>query len=139
MKWVSAWAWGLLFGIGLCVSGMTNPDKVLAFLDLAGAWDPALMFVLGGAVVTSTLGYRWVLQRQRPVLESEMCVPAARAIDARLIGGSLVFGIGWGLYGYCPGPAIAALAYLQTETVWFVLALIAGSLLARRFAAPAVR
>lgn len=122
---------GALFGLGLAVSGMTNPDKVLNFLDLAGRWDPSLALVVGGALAVSVPGYAWVRRRGRTVCGDALQLPPATRIDARLLAGSALFGIGWGIAGYCPGPALANLAHGATEAVAFVIALLAGSQLAR--------
>jgi uncharacterized membrane protein YedE/YeeE len=110
---------------------MIDPRKVLGFLDLAGAWDASLMFVLGGAVALTAIGFRFVLRRSKPWFEYQFRLPGAAAIDAPLILGSALFGIGWGLAGYCPGPAIASLAFGNTEALWFVPAMVAGAGLAR--------
>lgn len=101
---------GLVFGFGLALAGMTSPQKVLAFLDVAGDWDPALLFVLGGAVATAAIAFRFVLRRPRPVFDARFHLSDARRIDAPLVVGSTLFGIGWGIAGYCPGPAVALLA-----------------------------
>lgn len=122
---------GLLFGIGLLVSGMANPAKVQNFLDLAGIWDPSLAFVMAGAVATTYVGYRFVLQRPRPLLAERFALPRASDIDASLVIGAALFGIGWGLSGYCPGPAITALPLLAKGTLVFVPSMIAGIALAR--------
>ncbi|MDO3380852.1 YeeE/YedE family protein [Gilvimarinus algae] len=126
MKSVFALICGLLFGAGLAMSGMTDTAKVLGFLDLFGRWDPALMFVMGGAVVVTLVGFRLVLRRSRPVCDERFNLPANRRIDRRLLAGAAVFGLGWGLYGYCPGPALSALVYLEIKTLAFVLAMISG-------------
>jgi hypothetical protein len=117
---------GLLFGFGLALSGMTRPQKVLGFLDVAGHWDPSLAFVLGGAVVVATIAFRVVLRRRAPLFAASFDLPKNRAIDAPLIGGALLFGIGWGVAGYCPGPALAQLAAPNRETLYFLPAMIAG-------------
>ncbi len=117
---------GVLFGLGLAVSGMVNPAKVLGFLDLAGAWDPTLAFVMAGALVTTMIGYRLVLRRPGPVLGGSFPAPATSAIDRPLILGALIFGVGWGLVGFCPGPAIASLAYLDPGSFLFVAAMVVG-------------
>ena len=117
---------GALFGLGLALSGMTDPLRVLGFLDLFGQWDPALLFVLGGAVATTAMAFRFVLRRPHPVLAERFLVPDARAIDAPLLAGAAIFGIGWGLAGYCPGPALAGLGALSREALWFVPAMVAG-------------
>jgi uncharacterized membrane protein YedE/YeeE len=122
---------GLIFGLGLLISGMANPAKVQNFLDLAGIFDPSLIFVMTGAVVVTFAGYRLVLRRPRPVLAERFYLPAAKDIDARLVGGAALFGIGWGLSGFCPGPAITSLLLLAKGTLVFVPAMLAGILLAR--------
>jgi uncharacterized protein len=122
---------GILFGAGLVVSDMINPARVLAFLDVAGAWDPALAFVMGGALLPSAAAYAYRRKLAKPVLEERFHVPTSRTIDAKLIGGAVVFGLGWGLVGLCPGPAIAALVSGKWQAVVFVLAMIAGMALYR--------
>ena len=116
---------GALFGAGLAVGGMTDPGRILAFLDVLGAWDPTLLFVMGGALAVTLPGYAWAM-RGRPVLEASFDLPATRAIDARLVGGASLFGIGWGLVGYCPGPAVASLWQPTTELAVFILMMLAG-------------
>ncbi len=129
---VSACLIGILFGLGITVSGMINPAKVLNFFDLAGNWDPSLAFVMGGGLVTALIGYRLVFGRlQAPLFGDVFAARAAGAIDARLVGGAAVFGIGWGMAGFCPGGAIPALGLLRGETLIFVVAVIAGIVLAR--------
>jgi uncharacterized membrane protein YedE/YeeE len=122
---------GLLFGVGLAVSGMTLPRKVLAFLDVTGAWDPSLLFVMGGAVAVHFCGYRLVRGRAAPPLAERFVLPLARPIDARLCIGSVLFGVGWGIAGYCPGPALVSLASGQPSPLVFVIAMLAGMWLAR--------
>ena len=117
---------GLLFGIGLIISGMTDPSKVLGFLDLAGRWDPSLAFVMGGAVVVGLLAFGAAAGRARTLLGAPMRLPASTRIDRRLVLGSLAFGIGWGLAGYCPGPALASLAGGGIKPVMFSAAMLAG-------------
>jgi uncharacterized membrane protein YedE/YeeE len=117
---------GLLFGLGLVISGMINPAKVLNFLDVAGTWDPSLAFVMAGALIVATLGYRLVLPRGKPLFASDFSVPSARQIDPRLIGGAALFGAGWGLVGFCPGPAITAAALGMGEVYIFLAAMLAG-------------
>ncbi|MCB1385397.1 MAG: YeeE/YedE family protein [Nitratireductor sp.] len=132
MKRVSAFLIGAVFGLGIALAGMANPAKVLNFFDLAGSWDPSLVFVMGGALVTTAIGYRIVFgARQKPVLEAAFNVPASRVIDRYLVGGSALFGIGWGIAGFCPGGAIPALGLGYGETFQFVGAMIAGILAAR--------
>ena len=118
---------GTLFGFGLAVSQMINPQKVLGFLDLFGAWDPSLAFVMGGAVAVTPLGFRIVLRKDRPLFAEAYGVPAGTTLDRPLVVGAALFGVGWGLAGYCPGPAISALALGFWEPVVFVLALVLGS------------
>jgi uncharacterized membrane protein YedE/YeeE len=117
---------GLLIGSGLAVSGMVNPAKVLNFLDLAGTFDATLLFVLGGAAVTTFIGYKLVLGRDRPLFAERFQLPATTDIDARLLAGAAIFGIGWGLAGFCPGPAIAAAVSLRLEPFVFLVAMAAG-------------
>ena len=122
---------GALFGLGLAVSGMTNPDKVLNFLDIAGHWDPSLALVMGGALLVSVPGFAWLRRRGRGFGGVGLPAPPSPRVDARLLAGSLLFGVGWGIAGYCPGPALANLAHFTWEPVVFVAALLAGSQLAR--------
>lgn len=122
MRPLSALLTGLVFGLGLCLSGMTQPSKVLGFLDVSGAWDPSLAFVMGGAIAVGVVLFRLARHRLSPV---------ATAIDPALVTGSALFGIGWGLVGYCPGPALAALGSLEPKALAFVAAMIAGTLLHR--------
>ncbi|MFK5599690.1 DUF6691 family protein [Methylobacterium sp. HMF5984] len=130
---------GVIFGVGLSVSGMLDPVRVRGFLDVTGAWDPSLMFVLGGAVAVSALGYRLSRRLPRPVLADAFQIPTNRRIDAALVGGSAVFGIGWGLSGFCPGPAVAALSTGRLPVAVFVAAMLVG-MAAHRFAtAPGSR
>ncbi len=117
---------GLVFGVGLIVSGMANPAKVLGFLDLAGPWDPSLAFVMGGAILVGLVAFRFGSKRTRSLLGAEMKMPTARGIDRRLIIGSTLFGIGWGVAGFCPGPALVALGMGQMKAVIFVAAMLAG-------------
>jgi uncharacterized membrane protein YedE/YeeE len=117
---LSALAAGLLFGLGLTVSGMIDPAKVLGFLDIAGDWDPSLLFVLGGAVVTATIGFRLVQRRQAPLFAGRFHLPASSGIDTQIILGAALFGIGWGLVGFCPGPAISALLADGWQAALFV-------------------
>ncbi|MBZ2188749.1 YeeE/YedE family protein [Alcanivorax sp. JB21] len=123
---VSAFLIGLLFGIGLLVAGMANPAKVLAFLDLAGAWDPSLALVMGGAIAVGLVAFRVAGQRKLSLLGEPMRLPARRDIDKRLVLGGLGFGIGWGLAGFCPGPALVALGAGQAKALVFVIAMLAG-------------
>ncbi|MBE0453699.1 DUF6691 family protein [Roseovarius autotrophicus] len=131
MRLLSAFLVGLIFGLGIAVSGMINPAKVLNFFDIAGTWDPSLAFVMGGALITTFIGYRFVLRRPAPVIEAKFLLPTRRDIDARLVGGSAVFGLGWGIAGFCPGAALPALGSGKWEVMVFVAALIAGIWVAR--------
>ena len=124
---------GLLFGLGLIVSMMVNPAKVLAFLDIAGAWDPSLAFVMGGALTVTLVGYRLVLRRPKPWLADSFALPTRRQIDRRLVAGAALFGIGWGMAGFCPGPAIVATVLLPETAIAFVAAMIVGMIAARRY------
>lgn len=122
---------GLLFGVGLVVSGMSDPAKVMNFLDLFGTWDPSLAFVMGGAVIVAFFGYRLVLSRPKPVAAERFSLPSKSDIDTRVIVGPAIFGIGWGLSGFCPGPAITALGLAAPGTLVFLPAMIAGMWAAR--------
>ena len=126
MNAVSAFAVGLVFGMGLIISGMTDPSKIIGFLDIAGAWDPSLAFVMGGAILVGFVAFRFARRRTMSFLGGAMHIPTARQIDRPLILGSLAFGVGWGLAGYCPGPAVVALGAGQDKAVVFVIAMIAG-------------
>jgi uncharacterized membrane protein YedE/YeeE len=128
---LAALACGLIFGLGLAIAGMIDPLKVLGFLDIAGAWDASLMFVLGGAVTVAAFGYWLVLRRPMPSLADRFHLSTRRDIDAPLLVGSALFGVGWGLVGYCPGPAIASIGFANPEAVWFVPAMLAGAALQR--------
>ena len=122
---------GILFGLGLAVSGMINPAKVLAFLDIAGRWDPSLILVMAGALAVTFVGFRLVLRRPAPLLGDRFDVPSLRRIDGRLVAGAALFGIGWGLVGFCPGPAFAALAFGLPPSFVFIAAMAAGAWLQR--------
>jgi uncharacterized membrane protein YedE/YeeE len=122
---------GALFGLGLAASGMTDARRVLGFLDPFGDFDPTLAFVLGGAVATTVVLFRLVLRRGRPVLASRFRLSSLRHVDGRLLGGAAIFGVGWGLAGYCPGPALAGLGVGSAEALWFVPAMLAGMFLHR--------
>lgn len=126
MRAFMALAAGLVFGIGLIVSGMTDPSKVLGFLDLVGAWDPSLALVMAGAIAVGTFAFALADKRTRSLLGDVMRLPTATQIDRRLVMGGVLFGIGWGLAGYCPGPALAALLTGAVKPLAFVLGLVAG-------------
>ena len=121
-----AWLAGLIFGIGLLISGMTNPAKVIGFLDLAGHWDPSLGFVMAGAIAVAAVGFKFARTRTRSLLGLPMNLPTARHIDRRLVVGSLLFGIGWGLAGVCPGPALVLLGSGIGKGAVFVIAMLVG-------------
>jgi uncharacterized membrane protein YedE/YeeE len=126
MQILIAFAVGLLFGIGLIVSGMTDPSRVLGFLDLAGRWNPSLAFVMGGAVLVGLVAFRFAGKRERSLLGTVMQLPTATRIDRRLVFGGAAFGVGWGLAGYCPGPALASLASGGIKPLIFTVAMLAG-------------
>ncbi len=123
---ISEFVAGLLFGIGLIVSGMTDPGKVLGFLDLAGAWDPSLAFVMGGAILIGFFAFMIAKKRTLTFLGGALHLPKATAIDRRLVVGGLLFGVGWGLAGFCPGPALVSMAMGQPKALVFVAAMLAG-------------
>jgi uncharacterized protein len=129
----SALVAGLVFGLGLTVSEMVNPAKVLAFLDLFGGWDPSLAFVMGAALLVTAIGYRLVWSRPAPVFAERFQVPGNRTLDTRLAVGAVLFGIGWGLVGLCPGPAIAAITTGGTQALAFLAAMVAGMVLYEGF------
>ncbi|MCQ4294844.1 YeeE/YedE family protein [Pseudomonas stutzeri] len=129
MRTLASFAAGLLFGLGLLLSGMANPAKVIGFLDITGAWDPSLALVMAGAIGTALLPFTWAKVRKRSLLGAPMQLPDKRELDGRLIGGSLLFGVGWGIAGICPGPAIAVLLSGHWQVVLFVLAMLGGMLL----------
>ena len=120
---------GLVFGLGLIISGMADPSKVLGFLDLAGNWDPSLAFVMGGALLVGSLAFPFAVKRPQSLLGEAMRLPTATKIDWRLVLGSLTFGVGWGLAGYCPGPALVSLAQGGAKPLLFFVAMIAGMLI----------
>ena len=126
MSAAAAFLAGLLFGIGLIVSGMSDPSKVLGFLDVAGGWDPSLAFVMAGAVAVSVFAFAFAGRRATAMLGGAMQLPGRRDIDNRLVGGSLVFGVGWGLAGYCPGPALVSFGSGVDKAAVFVAAMLAG-------------
>jgi uncharacterized membrane protein YedE/YeeE len=124
---------GVLMGLGLAVSGMINPAKVLNFLDLTGEWDPTLAIVMASALLTTMVGYRLVLSRKMPLFAAGFSLPKRRDVDVPLIAGAALFGMGWGLAGFCPGPAIAALTSLRAEPFIFVAAMAVGMVLMKHF------
>lgn len=117
---------GVFFGIGLTLSQMVNPAKVIGFLDFAGDWDPSMALVMGGALAVTFVSFRFILRRGAPIAAPVFHLPTTRDIDGRLIGGAALFGVGWGMSGFCPGPAIASLAYGLPASIVFVVAMIAG-------------
>ena len=123
---LSSFIVGLVFGIGLILAGMTDPSKVIGFLDVAGLWDPSLAFVMGGAILVGVVAFRFARRRTAAFLGGAMRLPARDDIDRRLVLGSLAFGVGWGMAGFCPGPALTALGTGNGKAVIFVLAMIAG-------------
>jgi uncharacterized protein len=135
MRVLIQFAIGMIFGLGLLVSGMSDPAKVLNFLDLggigAGTWDPSLAFVMVGAVAVTLIGYRFVLKRSRPLLAEQFHLPDRNDVDLRVVVGPAIFGVGWGLAGFCPGPALTALGFGAPPAFLFVAAMLAGMLLAR--------
>ncbi|HEY0214281.1 MAG TPA: DUF6691 family protein [Paenirhodobacter sp.] len=131
MRMISALLIGMVFGAGIAVSGMINPAKVLNFFDVVGTWDPSLALVMVGALIVVSIGYRIVLRRDGPLWGARFQLPVRRDIDLRLIAGAAMFGIGWGIAGFCPGAAIPALGLGHADTLIFIVAMIAGILLAR--------
>lgn len=131
MKLFATYPVGVIFGLGISLSGMANPAKVLNFFDIAGTWDPSLIFVMGGALITTFVGYKLVFGLSAPVFGSDFKVPTSRRIDAKLVGGSALFGLGWGIAGFCPGGALPALGTGRSEVFVFTAALIAGIVLAK--------
>lgn len=131
---LAALASGLVFGAGLALAGMTNPAKVLSFLDLAGAWDPTLALVMGAALGVNALAYALTKRRAKPLFADAFALPSRTDLDARLLGGAALFGLGWALVGLCPGPALASLARGDAHLLGFVAAMCAGMVAARRVA-----
>jgi uncharacterized membrane protein YedE/YeeE len=131
---LSALAAGLLFGLGLMLSGMSNPGEVLSFLDWSGVWSPDLIGVLGSAVLVSLLGFQWARRKQKPWFAASFPTLPSKPIDRQLVIGSLLFGLGWGLAGYCPGPALAGVALGNDEVLIFLLAMLGGGLLQQAWA-----
>ncbi len=117
---------GFLFGLGLAISEMINPQKIINFLDVFGNWDPSLLLVLASATTTTLISFRYILKREKPVLSDHFETPKRNKLGASLILGAIIFGIGWGLVGLCPGPAIASLSYFRWESIVFLLAMVAG-------------
>lgn len=124
---ISAFAAGLLFGLGLAISQMINPEKVLAFLDVTGDWDASLLLVMGSGVTVTLISYWLIMRCDQPLFEPRFQLPDRKQIDAKLLGGAFIFGLGWGSAGYCPGPAIAALTLAYWEPIIFIAAFLVGS------------
>ncbi len=122
---------GLLFGAGLTISGMVNPMKILNFLDFTGSFDPTLIFVMGGGLLVTMIGYQLLFRQPKPLFADQFQLPTLKQIDRRLVGGAVLFGIGWGLSGFCPGPAIASLVFGHVESFVFVAAMAIGMMLTR--------
>ena len=129
---ISALGAGLVFGLGIAISGMGNPAKVLNFFDVFGSWDPSLVFVMGGALITTAIGYRIVFRaKSAPMFDAKFHLPTSKTIDAKLVGGSALFGVGWGISGFCPGGAIPALGFAPWPTALFLISMGGGILFAR--------
>jgi uncharacterized protein len=122
---------GVLFGTGVTISGMVNPTKVLNFMDIFGQWDPTLLLVMGAGLIVTFAGYRFIFARPAPLFAPEFNLPASQLIDAKLLGGAALFGLGWGMTGFCPGPAVASLVFGRTESVMFVAAMAIGMVATR--------
>jgi uncharacterized membrane protein YedE/YeeE len=123
---------GLLFGTGLTISGMVNPMKILNFLDISGPWDATLIFVMGAGLAVTLLGYQIIFKRNAPLFATSFRLPTSQDIDVNLLGGAALFGLGWGLTGFCPGPAIASVVFGKTESITFVIAMAAGMIVTRQ-------
>lgn len=126
---------GIIFGVGLVLSQMVDPNKVINFLDVTGHWDPSLMFVLGGGVITVTIAYRFIFAQGKPLLDDDFHLPTMLKVDKKLLIGSVLFGSGWGLIGYCPGPVIASLGFRLDDPLIVVVSMLAGILLYRAVSA----
>ncbi len=131
MKMLSIFIAGLLFGAGVTISGMVNPMKVLNFMDLPGLWDRSLIFVMGAGLLTTLVGYRLVLPRKAPLFDDTFHLPMSKAIDVKLVGGAALFGLGWGLSGFCPGPAVASVVFGNPESFYFVAAMAVAMVLTK--------
>lgn len=137
---ISALLSGLLFGIGMALSGMTNPENVIGFLDVTGAWNPSLIFVMGGALLVFAPAYHFLIKPQAKALSGDvLSLPTKVQLDSKLISGAALFGVGWGLAGICPGPAITSLAFGNLDIVIFIASMVSGSLLAKYVTAPSPR
>lgn len=131
MRFLITFSIGLIFGMGIILGGMANPAKVLNFFDVAGTWDPSLIFVMGGALVTAAIGYRIVFKRPTPRLSDVFHVPTSRVLDSKLVAGSAAFGIGWGIAGFCPGGVLPAIGTLNPSVLIFTASMIAGIFIAK--------
>ena len=138
MRYLSVLFIGVLFGAGLALSGMTDSQKVIGFLNVAGDWDASLMFVMAGALAIAVPAFWFVPRREHPILADEFDLPPTKSVDSTLVAGGVLFGVGWGLFGYCPGPAIAALGYLEPTSFLFVAAMLGGMWLASMLSAKRV-
>ena len=131
---IAAFLAGAVFGLGLVIGRMSDPNIVLGFLDVAGDFDPSLLFVMAGAVCTTVIAFRFVLRRERPLFDADFHLPTAKVVDARLVGGAALFGVGWGLSGYCPGPLLVGVAGGSATALLFLPAMLVGGWV-RRFVA----
>ena len=123
---------GLLFGAGVTISGMVNPMKVLNFMDIFGHWDATLIFVMGAALAVTLMGYQIIFKRTAPLFAASFRLPTSKDIDAKLLGGAALFGLGWGISGFCPGPAVASVVFGRTESITFVIAMAAGMIVTKQ-------
>jgi uncharacterized protein len=126
MRFLSVFICGLLFGCGLTISNMVNANKILNFLDITGNWDPSLAFVMLSAVIVTWLGYRFIIRQSQPTFDDKFYLPEKKSIDKKLVLGSAIFGIGWGIAGYCPGPAITALGLEINDAIYFIIGMVAS-------------
>lgn len=129
MKIIVSFLLGALFSAGLSISGMVNPDKVIGYLDFFGKWDPSLIFVMGGGVTLNLILFKFILKRKNPLIDEEFSVPTNSKIDKRLILGSALFGIGWGIGGVCPGPGLSNLFLLSSQVIAFLVSMVVGMLM----------
>ncbi len=125
-KYIVAFAGGIIFGLGLCISKMVDPNKIMGFLDVAGNWDPSLLLVMLSALVIVSIGYRLALKREKPVLDQKFYLPTNNQLDIKLILGAILFGVGWGLIGYCPGPIVTSLGFLSVDIVIVFISMLVG-------------
>jgi len=133
MRLTSFFLAGLVFAVGLVLGGMTNPQKIVGFLDVAGDWDPSLAFVMAGAIGVHALSYRFTMRRPKPLLADKFLVPKRSDVDASLVVGALLFGVGWGLVGYCPGPAVVATGAMVSEASILLASIVLGQWLFERY------